>query len=252
MLQTVSRAVTVLLTIAEHGNGLTLTDLTALIGSNKATVHRIITTLKAFDLVASDRNGKLRLGIGVLRLNKGLTLEDRIREAARAHLALLRDMTGETACLHLVFGYERACVDQVESRAPLKWVAEIGKRFPLTAGAPGKVILAFMSHEERERALRVVPLVRLTPDSIVDRDRFVRALDRARKDGFAISINESVPGAAACAAPIRDSTGKIVGAITVSGPVERLSLRQLQKFSALVKGAGDALTRELRRQENGR
>jgi DNA-binding IclR family transcriptional regulator len=246
MLQTVSRAIKALLMLAEHRDGLTLTSLATLLKSNKATAHRIVTTLKAFDLVMTDGNGKLRLGSGVRGLSEGLSLESRIREAARPYLARLRDATGETACLHLVFGYERACVEQVESRAQLKWVAEIGKRFPLTAGAPGKVILAFMSPEARQRALRVLPLARLTPDSITDPRCFTRALEQARRDGYAISINESVPGAAACAAPVRDWSGKIVGAMTVSGPVERLSRRRLRRFSTLVKNAGESLSRDLR------
>jgi DNA-binding IclR family transcriptional regulator len=247
MLQTVSRAIQCLQTLAAHAEGLSLTELAKSIGSNKATVFRIVKTLQQFDLITSfPENNRLRLGSGILALTRGLASESAIRELAHPHLMWLREQTGETACLHLVFGYGRACVDQVESRASLKWVAEIGKRFPLTAGAPGKAILAFLPSDEQERVLRLVPLTRLTPNSVIDQREFRRVLKQTHRDGYAVSFNESVQGAAACGAPIYDGAGKVIGAITVAGPVERLSHGQLKRFSPLVKREAAALSHELR------
>lgn len=247
MLQTVSRSIRSLLALAEHQEGLTLTELARAIGSNKATAHRIVKTLKEFDFVGTGAStGKLRLGPGLLVLSRRMSPEADIRELARPRLDWLRDKTGQTTCLHLPLGRERVCVAQAESRAELKWVAEIGKRFPLTAGAPGKVLVAFLPHEERERVLRTVPLTRFTPDSITDRRQFERVLDQVRRDGYAIAVNENVPGSAACSAPVRDSNGRVAAAITVVSPANRLSRGHLRSLSKLVRRAANALSQDLK------
>jgi len=248
MLQTVSRAVRCLLALAEQPDGLTLSELARTVGSNKATVHRIVSTLKGFDLIAtSGRSSRLRIGPQCAVLHKWLPEETDIREVARPYLTRLRDATGETACLHLRFGYERACVDQVESSTELKWVAQIGKRFPLTAGAPGKVMVAFLPAEERRRVLQVVPLARFTADSITEPGQYERELRNVRRRGYSIAVNENVPGSAACAAPIRDRSGHVVGALTVAGAADRLSRRRLHGIAPLVGKAAADLSRDLQR-----
>lgn len=249
MLQTVSRAVRCLLALAEQPDGLSLTDLARAIGSNKATVHRLVVTLRSYDLVTTAAPaGRIRIGPRCAVFSDALGADARLRELARPHLRWLRDQTGETACLHLRFGYERACVEQVESRTELKWVAQIGKRFPLTAGAPGKALIACLPAAERTQILDVVPLSRLAPDSITDRRQYERALGQVRRLGYATAMNENVPGSAACAAPVRDAGGRIVGAVTVAGAAERLTARRLREISPLVRGAAESLSRELGRR----
>lgn len=248
MLRTVGRAIRCLLALAEQPDGLSLTELARGVGSNKATVHRIVTTLKHFDLVtAGAPGGRLRIGPRCAVFNASFNGEAELREMARPYLRSLRDTTGETACLHLRFGYERACVEQVESPTELKWVAQIGKRFPLTAGAPGKAMLAFLPAPERRRILDVVPLARLTPDSITDRRQFERVLGQVRRQGYATARNENVPGSAACAAPIYDPAGRVIGTVTVAGAADRLSRRRLREISPLVRRAAAGLSTDLER-----
>jgi DNA-binding IclR family transcriptional regulator len=251
MLQTVSRAMQSLLALAEHREGLSLTELARAINSSKATAHRIVKTLKEFDFVGTTAStGKLRLGPGLLILSHRVPPDADIRELAHPRLDWLRDKTEQTACLHLPLGRERVCVAQAESHAELKWVAAIGQRFPLTAGAPGKVLVAFLPDEERERVLRTVPLTRFTPDSITDRRQFERALDQVRRDGYAIAVNENVAGSAACSAPVWDSTGRVAAAITVVGSANRLSRGHLRSLSKVVRRAANALSQDLKRKRS--
>ncbi len=248
MLQTVSRAVRCLLALAEHPEGLTLTELATAVRSNKATVHRIAATLKQFDLVTTRvPSGRLQLGPRCAMFGNVPHTPIDMRELARPYLTWLRDETGETACLHLRVGYERVCVSQVEGHSELKWVAQIGKRFPVTAGAPGKAMVAFLPPEERRRVLDVVPLARFTPDSITDRRHFERVLTQVRKQGYAVAVNENVPGSAACAAPLYDASAHVIGAVTVAGAADRLPRRHLIKISPLVRRAAAGLSRDLQR-----
>ena len=248
MLQTVSRAVQCLLALAEQPDGLTLTELTKAVGSNKATVHRIVATLKRFDLVAATiPSGRLKLGARCAALSGLEQSHTAIRDLARPYLTRLRDQTGETACLHLRLGYERACVEQVEGNSELKWVARIGKRFPLTAGAPGKALVAFLPEAERKQILDVVPLARFTSDSITDRRLFERDLAQVRARGYAIAVNENVPGSAACAAAISARPSTVIGAVTVAGPAERLPRRRLIEVAPYVRRAAYEISRDLQR-----
>lgn len=247
-LRTVGRAVRCLLALAEAPDGLSLTELARAVGSNKATVHRIVATFRDFDLVTTGaRSGRLRLGPRCAVFGAALPLASDLRELARPYLRRLRDATGETACLHLRFGYERACVEQMESSTELKWVAQIGKRFPLTAGAPGKAIIAFLPPEERDRVLDIVPLARFAADSITDRRQFERVLRQVRKQGYATARNENVPGSAACAAPIYDAGGRVIGTVTVAGAADRLPMQRLREISPLVCEAAARLSRDLGR-----
>jgi DNA-binding IclR family transcriptional regulator len=248
MLQTVSRAVQCLLALSEHPEGVTLTELAKTVGSNKATVHRIVATLRQFDLVTTMiPSGRLQLGLRCAVFGNVAHTQIDMRELARPHLTRLRDEIGETACLHLRFGYERACVAQVEGSSELKWVAQIGKRFPVTAGAPGKAIVAFLQPEERKQVLDVVPLARFTPDSITDRRQYERVLAQVRRQGYAIAVNENVPGSAACAAPLYDASAHVIGAMTVAGAADRLPRRRLIKISSFILRAAGDLSRDLQR-----
>jgi IclR family acetate operon transcriptional repressor len=206
-----------------------------------------VATLRHFDLVTTGaRSEKLRLGPRCAVFGALPPLAN-VRELARPYLRWLRDETGETACLHVRFGYERACVEQVESSTELKWVAQIGKRFPLTAGAPGKAIIAFLPAHERARVLDVVPLARLTPDSITDRRKFERVLSQVRRQGYAIARNENVPGSAACAAPVYDAGGRVIATVTVAGAADRLPRSRLRAISPLVRKAATRLSKDLER-----
>ena len=245
MLQTVAHALDILDILATRPDGMTLSELTVAMKSKKATVHRLVATLRDYHLVENAPMGKLRLGPGIIALAEKVLPHPDIKALSRPHLIGLRDRTGETACLHLVFGHERVCVEQVESRNEIKWVAELGRKFPLTAGAPGKALLAFLDQAERERILKTVSLVPLTKNSITDRRRFERVLEQVRHDGFAISIGESVASAAACAAPIFDWNRTAIGAISVVGPSERISAKMLKSYGPLLLEATGAVSAEL-------
>jgi DNA-binding IclR family transcriptional regulator len=248
LLHTVSRAVQCLLALAERPEGLTLTELAKVVRSNKATVHRIVATLKHFDLVATNmQSGRLQTGPRCAVFGAVAHAPIDVRELARPHLTWLRDETGETACLHLRYGYERACVAQVEGSSELKWVAQIGKRFPVTAGAPGKAMVAFLPADERKQILAVVPLARFTPDSITDRGHFERVLRQVRTQGYALAVNENVPGSAACAAPLYGPADSVIGAVTVAGAADRLPRRRLVEISPLVRRAAAELSHEIQR-----
>jgi IclR family acetate operon transcriptional repressor len=220
MLSTVERTVHVMTALSLQPEGLTLSELARHIGSNKQAVFRISKTLASFHLVATDpRTGRLRLGAGLLRLADTIRPDLDLRQIALPALMELRDATGETACLHVTFGTERMCIAQVESRDELRWVAEIGKPFPLT-GAPGKTFLAYLP--EPGRARRSAGSGTAAGKS-AGQTPLARELQKVRNDGYAVARDETIPGVSSVSAPVRDSSKAVIAAVTILGPSSRLS-----------------------------
>jgi len=141
--------------------------------------------------------------------------------------------TGETANLAVASNGEMRLIDQVDSHYLLGATNWVGKRIPFHASALGKVLLAY--------GAATIPLGKLNKvasKTITSRQRLLTELESVRKKGYAIIIDELEEGLVAVAAPIREDDGRVVGAISISGPFPRLTQRDLAKI-------GDVLIQEI-------
>jgi DNA-binding IclR family transcriptional regulator len=110
----------------------------------------------------------------------------------------------------------------------------MGLTAPLHVGAPGKALMAFLARDEREHVLATLTLEPLTSETITDLEALRAELDRTRTRGYAVSIGERSPWAAAVAAPIRDRSGQTIVAVSVLGPSHRLTAKVLKELGAQV------------------
>jgi DNA-binding IclR family transcriptional regulator len=139
--QTLDRGLRVLKLLADTDHGLTVTELSNRLGVNRTVVYRLLATLEQHALVRRDLGGRVRVGLGVLRL--GRQVHPLVREAAMPALRSLAEDTGATAHLTLVDGAEALTVAVVEPTWTDYHVAyRAGFRHPLGRGAAGKAILA--------------------------------------------------------------------------------------------------------------
>jgi DNA-binding IclR family transcriptional regulator len=250
MLSTVERAIQMMASLGVHPEGMTLSELAREIGSNKQAVFRLAKTLAAFQFVANDqRSGKLRLGLGLSRLADAARSELDLRQIALPELTKLRDQTGETACLHVMFGYQRMCIAQVESQDELRWVADVGKPFPLS-GAPGRVFLAFLPEKDGVR-LRAASAVK-SPKSMenLPPHDWEREVAKVRRNGYAIARNETVSGVSSISAPIVDTSGRAIAAVTIIGPSQRLPPDRLQAQAEKVRESAGQISNTLSQANN--
>jgi IclR family transcriptional regulator, KDG regulon repressor len=238
----VERAVDVLFLLAERGES-TVTDLARTIGSSASAVHRILVALRRKGLVEqrSDTEGYF-LSWSVLALGRSLNARTNLRTVAIPFMTELRDLTGETVSLNVRIGHERMCVDQVESTHEVRWVAPIGVPSPLYAGATGWVLLAHSGARELESYLAGVERAPLTPYTVVDPDTLRRALDTVRANGYAVSSQDRIAGLAGISAPIFDSTGAAVAAVTVGGRADRLKPQTVTRWAPALKDAAARVT----------
>jgi DNA-binding IclR family transcriptional regulator len=210
-----------------------LAQLVAATGLARPTAHRIAVALERHRLVARDGQGRFVLGPRIAELATAAG-EDRLLAIAQPVLIQLRDLTGESAQLYRRQGDTRICVAAAERATGLRDTVPVGSALPMSAGSAAQVLLAW---EEPERLHRGLRGARFTATSLA----------QVRRRGWAASVAEREAGVASVSAPVRGPGGKILAAISVSGPIERLTRSPGRLHAGAVVAAGEKISATLRR-----
>ena len=232
LIQSIERAAAVMRCFTEAQPELGVTELSRHLGLHKSTVSRILSTLQHEGFVSQNpTTGKYRLGVGLISLAGVALGRVDVRGAAFPHLDALVEKTQESADVSVLDG--GACVNVLHkpSPRPLHYAMWIGRRRPLHCTASGKVLLAWLPAAEQARLLPG-QLVRHTPATIDSAARLAEELAGVATQGYALSLEEYEEGYNAIAAPICNHDGRVVGALSVSGPAFRLSEETLREFVA--------------------
>jgi DNA-binding IclR family transcriptional regulator len=243
--QSVARALTILELLAGAPDELGVTELGRRLGVHKATASRLVSTLADHGLV--ERNpvtDKYRLGFGVVRLAAVATAGLDLVRQARPVLERLAEETREAVNLAVLDGDQVVHIDQIAAPHLVVNVNWVGKRTPLHCTSNGKVLLAHLPEGERARLLRR-RLERLTAHTIVDRDLLRAQLLEADVRGYAYTVEELEVGLNAVAAPVRDSRGAVVAAVSVSGPAYRLARARIPQLGRQARDAAAEISRRM-------
>ncbi len=229
----VERALDVLLCFAS-GHEWGLTEIAGKVGLHKSTIHRLLATLEDKGFVTRDPSTeKYRLGLSVLELSAHLSRSDDPSVVLLPEMERLRDQLSETVSLYVRDRAERVRIQAVQSMQAIRRVATVGARLPLSVGASSKVLLAFADPGVRDAVLSDPAW-----PAQLSRKSFVKQLDDILAAGYATSFEEREPGAAAVAAPIFNRSGKLVAALSVSGPSNRLTPDRMHEFApAIIESA---------------
>ena len=190
----------VLLDALEQGP-LPLADLVRVSGLPRATTHRLAVALEDHGLVRRDGDGRFTLGLRLVAFGRAAADAFPLAVAARPALEALRDRTGESVQLYVAEGDGRRCVVSLQSPHALRWIVPEGALLPIDRGSAGKLL---------------------------------RARAEVGPEGWAESVEEREAGVCSVSAPVRDRHGSVLAAVSVSGPVERLSRAPGQRFGAAV------------------
>lgn len=230
-LSSVSMAIRILKAFEGDDAEIGVTELARRLGIAKSTVHRLVVTLMAEDFLEQNREtGRYRLGLELFRLGSLVRNRMDLSTEARTLLMDLRSETDETVLLGVPAGPEIMYIRVQPSRQAVRINAEIGMRAPYHSTAAGRAILAFQP-ESRIAALVGAPLSLRTPKTVTDPDKLRKLLANIRRLGYAVEDEENEFGMRAIAAPIRDAQSDVVGAVAIAGPVQRLSLKNLNGFA---------------------
>ena len=219
------------LTALEQGPT-TLAGLVTATGLARPTAHRLAVALEHHRLVSRDLQGRFVLGPRLTELASAAG-EDRLLATAGPVLARLRDITGESAQLFRRQGDMRVCAAAAERPAGLRDTIPVGSQLTMSAGSAAQVLLAWEDPERIQRGLLS--------------SSFSAALATVRRRGWAQSIAEREAGVASVSAPVRSPSGKVIAAVSVSGPIERLSRQPGRLHAPAVMAAAERLSDVLRR-----
>ena len=223
-----------------------VSELARRLGLGKSTVHRLLTTLVGEGLIEQDpRTGGYRLGLVVFELGEAVRVHLDVHAAAGPVLASLREQTGESSQVGVLDGHEVVYVDRLESSQSLRLFTETGRRVPVHCTSSGKVLLAHLPDDALDRVLERAPLDRLTDQTITDETELRAELVKVRRRGWAEAVNERELGVASVAAPVRDSSGRVIAAISIGAPTVRLGRIRRRDMGAVILEAGEAVSRRL-------
>ncbi len=170
-----------------------LVELTHATGLSRATAHRLAVALEAHGMLRRADDGRFALGLHLVALGRAAAEQFPLATVARPAMAALRDATGESVQLYVRDGESRVCVAALESPHGLRTIVAVGAALPMDVGSAGRVL----SGE-------------------------VPAEPSATGASWLQTVGEREPGVASVSAPVRDSTGEVVAAISVSGPIDRM------------------------------
>ena len=197
-----------------------LSELVAATKIARPTAHRLAVALEFHRLVARDLNGRFILGprSGELSAYAG---EDRLLAAATPALMALRDATGESAQLYRRQGDMRICVAAAERLSGLRDSVPVGAALTMNAGSAAQVLLAWEDADKLHRAL-------------INARFNAAALSAVRRRGWAQSVGEREPGVASVSAPVKGPNNRVIAAVSISGPIERLGRQPGRLHAAAV------------------
>ena len=182
---------------------LSLSELVVVTGLPRATAHRLATALERHGLVRRDADGRFMLGTRLLSLGQAAADAWPLATAAASALAILRDETGESVQLFVRDGEVRVCIAALQSLHGLRTIVPLGARLPLSAGSAARVLTGADQME----------------------------------GGWIESVGEREAGVASVSAPVRDASGRVVAAVSVSGPIERTSRQPGKRYGSSVVDA---------------
>lgn len=244
LLTSVRNAARLLRAFSSSEPELGVTELAARLDLGKSTVHRLLTTLAAEELIEQNpQTGRYRLGLAVHELGGVLAGSD-LHAAVLMPMSGLRHRTGETVHVGVLDARQVVYVERLDSPNTLRLFVEVGRRNDAHATSTGKCLLAFLPRDRLDHLLAGWELPAHTDHTITDPLRLRRELKETRQRGFAQNLHESERGVVSVAAPIRDAANEVVAAMSVAGPAERMD-GIMDAVTRAVVEAGAAASRRL-------
>jgi IclR family transcriptional regulator, acetate operon repressor len=231
-----------LLSIIAQSEGLSLTGIAQRAGIAPSTAHRILATLKAAGFVMCDARGNHLIGVKAFKVGTAFLRNRRIVDVGRRTLRELMQASGETASMGIESDGLVVFVAQVECHRSIRAFHRPGSHGAMHASSLGKALLSTLPQKAVAEVLQRVGMKKFTEHTIVDPQALITDLAAAAKRGWAIDDQERADGMRCAGAPVFNEHGEAVGAISVSGPIVRITDERLGELGPLVKRAAADLT----------
>ena len=243
MINSTEKVIWLLKRLGEPPYELSLTQLSNEIGYPKSGISKILLALQVEGLILQKReNKKYSIGPALFRLGSLYNEIKGITSVADPVMQNLASQTKETVSLGVREHEEAIMIHKIESPHAIRLFGKLGQRYPMNAGAIGKLLAAHLDPDRTEEMLRSAILEKQTENTITEPAELMKEYEIIRQRGYAISNEEKQPGAFGIAAPVMNAEGHVFAALCIAGPKERFSESNQQRWIPLLLGAADELT----------
>jgi IclR family acetate operon transcriptional repressor len=243
-LSVLGKALAVLDAVTDHPHGIGLPDLAAKLGLPRQTVHRVLGQLQASGLLLRDPvRERFTVGPRLTRLSLAALGSNNRWAPVKGVLQELVDEVGETCNIGVLDGLDYVYIERIECEWPLRIHLEVGNRAPAHCLSGGKVMLAHLDPKVCGRLLRSRKLVARTPRTITRVADLEAEFEKVRAQDFALNDQENFEGIVAVAAPVRDAQERVVAALTMHGPMPRLTLERCEATVPRLRQAAQRISR---------
>lgn len=245
LVSSVDHALTLLAAFRDHPS-LAVRESAELLGVAPSTAHRLLTTMQASGFVVQDPATR-RYSAGPALVAVALASLQRIDvgRVARPHLTALAAEARETVSLAVPEGATIRFIDSVEGPEVVRVRSRTGVTVPAHSSAAGKVLLAGLGRDELLRLYPANRLQRRTARTIASRTLLLNELEEVRRLGYATSLEEDAPGLAGVAVGIGDARGRVIAALSVAVPSERLDPRRTERIVLATRRRAKRIEAEL-------
>ncbi len=236
MLQTIEKASEVLALFDHDHAEWGVREVAQALGLAKSSAHDLLTSLEQVRLLGKNAEGRYRLGWRLVTLSETLLTTTQLRCEARPIMEELAEQYRETIHLGVLDDTKVVYIDKLEGKQAVRVeLTSLGTRLYAHCSALGKVLLSYQPEKNVKRIIKVEGLPRLTANTIADADELELALARIRKQGYAFDQEEILPDLCCVGAPIRDHTGQVIAAISMSLPAYRFQRSQVELRKAVMR-----------------
>lgn len=221
-----------------------LGELATAIGLSKPATFNLLKTLEVEGLVSKDVNARYQLTWGVYELGSAVVRSANLSRVSRLHLDRLADATGEAVLLAILDDRSVLYIDRGQTTESFSMVANVGRRSPLHTNASGKVLLAWQSSDFIDTVLSA-PLEPHTAYTMTDPERLRAELASVRRDGFALCAQEQEEGLSSVSVPVTDYTGRVLAALTVAAPSQRIDNRSIPTLRDMLQQEAGAISAQM-------
>ena len=241
--QSLVRALTIVNRLADSDEGVSLTEVAQQVGLSASTAHRLLTTLEQERYVHYDPERRLwSVGVQAFMTGNAFLKTRALVTLARPHMRALMEASEETVNLAVEDQGAAVYLAQVECRQMMRAFARPGGRVPLHCSSVGKALLSAMPESRLSKILHRQGLPRVTVKTLNTTMALREDLERSRHRGYAIDDEEHAVGLRCIAAVVFDETSSPVAAVSVSGPMARISDDRIPSLAETVRLKADAIT----------
>jgi DNA-binding IclR family transcriptional regulator len=242
------KAINVLEYLTQLDKDIGLKDLSAVLNMPKATLIRLLTTMKRHGIIQQDAATKnYRLGWALIYMGTAASRLFDLPKIIHPYLERLSRESGESASLVQFQRDSAVYVDQVSCTNLIRSGLGVGAQLQIHISAAGKILISDMPDETIRQFIKRNPLIKRTDKTIINEEAFLNEIRRVRENGYALDDEEGEIGGRCIAAPLMDWNNNILASISITGPSSRIHQETLPRLIALVCEVARSASAELAR-----